>query len=94
MNPRSARLVVPAMPSNNLDWYRFIRFLLDAGADERLSPDKLIPAINQTGPKLGRIEEAIYRWYVIPGVTGRPGDAPVAAVVPAREAAAVGPRPG
>jgi mono/diheme cytochrome c family protein len=65
---RSARLVVPAMPSNNLNWYRFIRFLLDAAADERLSPDILIPAINQTGPKLGRIEEAIYRWFVIPSL--------------------------
>jgi hypothetical protein len=61
-----SRLVVAAMPSNNLNWYRFIRFLLDAAADERLSPDILIPAINQTGPKLGRIEEAIYRWFVIP----------------------------
>ena len=38
----------------------------NAGADERLSPDKLIPAINQTGPKLGLIEELIYRWYIIP----------------------------
>jgi mono/diheme cytochrome c family protein len=56
------------MPSNNLNWYRFIRFLLDAAADERLSPDILIPAINQTGPKLGRIEEGIYRWFVIPSL--------------------------
>ena len=45
---------------------RFIRFLLNAGADERMSPDKLIPAINQTGPKLSLIEELIYRWYIIP----------------------------
>jgi mono/diheme cytochrome c family protein len=64
----SARLVVPAMPSNNLDLYRFIRFLLDSAADERLSPDILIPAINRTGPTLGRIEEAIYRWFVIPAL--------------------------
>ena len=35
----------PGMPSNNLDLYRFIRFLLEAGADERLSPDTLIPAM-------------------------------------------------
>ena len=34
---RTARATsLPAMPSNNLDLYRFIRFLLDAGADERL----------------------------------------------------------
>lgn len=63
---RSGRHIIPAMPSNNLDLYRFIRFLLDIGADERLSPDTLIPAINATGPRLGCIEEAVYRYYLIP----------------------------
>jgi hypothetical protein len=58
--------VIPGMPSNNLYLERFIRFLLDAGADERLSPDNLIAEINKTGPKLGIIEQFIYRWYVIP----------------------------
>jgi hypothetical protein len=62
----TVRVTVPGMPSNNLNLYRFIRFLLDAGADERLSPDILIPAINATGPRLGLIEDTIYRWYVIP----------------------------
>ncbi|MGH6835628.1 MAG: cytochrome c [Methylocella sp.] len=61
-----ARLIIPAMPSNNFDMYRFIRFVLDVAADERVSPDILIPAMNQTGPKLGLIEEAIYRYFVIP----------------------------
>jgi len=60
--------LAPPMPSNNLDLYLFIRFLLDSASDERLSPDILIPAINQTGPKLGHIEEAIYRWFVIPAL--------------------------
>jgi mono/diheme cytochrome c family protein len=63
---RSGRHIIPGMPSNNLDLYRFIRFLLDAGGDERLSPDTLISAMNADGPKLGILEEAIYRWYVIP----------------------------
>jgi hypothetical protein len=63
---RTGTHIVPGMPSNNLDLYRFIRFLLDAGADERLSPDTLIPAINATGPRLGFVEDSIYRWYVIP----------------------------
>jgi hypothetical protein len=62
----TGRHVIPAMPSNNLELQTFIRFLLNAGADERLSADKLIPAINETGPKLTTIEESIYRWYVIP----------------------------
>src|SRR5262249_36473461 len=73
---RTVRHIVPGMPSNNLDLYRFIRFLLDAGANERLSADRLIPAMNATGPKLGKFETAIYRYYVIPllreGLIARP----------------------
>ncbi len=60
------RQIIAGMPSNNLDLQRFVRFVLDAGADERLSPNRLIAAINETGPKLGWMEETIYRWYVIP----------------------------
>jgi hypothetical protein len=63
---RTGRHIIPGMPSNNLYLERFIRFLLNAGADERLSPDKLIAEINKTGPKLGPIDEFIYRWYIIP----------------------------
>ena len=67
--PRAAqRVMVPGMPSNNLDLYRFIRFVLDAGADERLSPDKLIPAMQQAGAPLGLIERQVWRYYVIPRV--------------------------
>jgi mono/diheme cytochrome c family protein len=60
------RRIVPGMPSNNLDLHRFVAFLLNFGADERLSPDRLIATINETGPKLGPIEKALYRWYIIP----------------------------
>src|SRR5262249_45405636 len=35
----AARVMVPGMPSNNLNLYGFIRFILDAGVDERLKPD-------------------------------------------------------
>jgi len=63
---RTGRHIVPGMPSNNLDLERFIRFLLDAGADERMSADSLIAAMNTAGPKLSRVEEFIYRWYVVP----------------------------
>jgi mono/diheme cytochrome c family protein len=62
----SGRHIVPGMPSNNLDLHRFVAFLLEAGADERLSPDRLIPAMNETGPRLGLIEKALYRHYIIP----------------------------
>jgi hypothetical protein len=63
---RTGTHIIPGMPSNNLDLYRFITFLLEAGADERLAPDNLIAAINKNGPRLGLVEETLYRWYVIP----------------------------
>ena len=63
-----SRQIIPGMPSNNLDLYRFIIFLLNAGADKRLSPDRLIRAINETGEKLGLFDEALYRFVVIPRV--------------------------
>ena len=40
------------MPSNNLDLYRFIRFLLDAGADERLVAGQADPG-DRTRPAAG-----------------------------------------
>ena len=63
---RTGTQIVPGMPSNNLDLERFIHFLLDAGADERMSADRLLPAMNKTRPRVGLIEELVYRWYVIP----------------------------
>jgi hypothetical protein len=62
------RYLVPAMPSNNLDLYRFFRFLLDAGADERLSPDRLIPAMREAGADIGWLEAKLWRFYIIPRV--------------------------
>ena len=63
-----ARVTVAGMPSNNLDLFRFIRFVLEAGADERLAPDTLIPAMQAAGAKLGLIERQVWRYYVIPRV--------------------------
>jgi hypothetical protein len=62
------RVVVAGMPSNNLDLYRFIRFVLDAGAHERLAPDTLIPAMRAAGAGLGLIERQVWRYNVIPRV--------------------------
>ena len=64
----AARVIVAGMPSNNLDLYRFIRFVLDAGADERLSPDNLIPAMQAAGAHLSWLEQQVWRYYVIPRV--------------------------
>ena len=60
------RVIVRGMPSNNLNLYGFIRFILDAGVDERLKPDKLIPAIQAAGANLGPIEQQVWRHVVIP----------------------------
>jgi len=60
--------IVPGMPSNNLDLYRFIRFILDAGADEKLTPDILLPAMEKTGTRLNPLEQLVWRFYVIPRV--------------------------
>src|SRR5262249_41390775 len=62
------RVVVPGMPSNNLDLYRFIRFVLDAGADERLKPETLIPAMQESGADFSLIERKVWQYYVIPRV--------------------------
>jgi mono/diheme cytochrome c family protein len=62
------RVTVAGMPSNNLDLYRFISFVLSAGADERLGPDTLIPAMQAAGANFSPIERAVWKFYVIPRV--------------------------
>jgi cytochrome c5 len=66
--PNGPTHLVMAMPSNNLDLHRFIRFLLDAGADERLAPEQLIPAMQASGADLNALERLFWRFYVIPQV--------------------------
>jgi len=58
--------VVAGMPSNNLDLYRFIRFILGTAGDERLNADTLIPAMRASGAKLDPVEDLVWRLYVIP----------------------------
>jgi mono/diheme cytochrome c family protein len=62
------RVTVAGMPSNNLDLYRFIRFILDAGVDERLKAETLIPAVQASGADLGFVERKVWQYYVIPRV--------------------------
>ena len=59
---------VAGMPANNFDIYRFIRFVLEAGVDERLRAETLIPAMRQAGAKFGPLERAVWKYYVIPRV--------------------------
>jgi len=61
-------MTVAGMPSNNLNLHRFIRFVLEAGVDERLKAERLIPAMQQAGATFGPIERLIWQYYVIPRV--------------------------
>ena len=62
------RHFVAGMPANNFDIYRFIRFVLDAGVDERLAAEKLIPAMRDAGAQLSSLEKLVWQYYVIPRV--------------------------
>ena len=66
--PDSPPHVVPGMPSNNLNLYRFVRFVLDMAADERLAPDTLIPAMQQAGANFDWIDKLAWRYGVLPRV--------------------------
>ena len=60
--------LVAGMPANNFDIYRFIKFVLDAGVDERLAAETLIPTMQQAGAKFNVFERLVWKFYVIPRV--------------------------
>jgi hypothetical protein len=60
------RHIVPAMPSNNLNFHRFANLILKAAVDERLAPDRLFPAMVAAGAPLGPIDRLIWRFGVLP----------------------------
>ena len=62
------RHLVAGMPANNFDIYRFIRFVLEAGVDERLRAETLIPAMQESGAKFNALEKLVWTYYVIPRV--------------------------
>ncbi len=60
------RAIVAAMPSNNLDFGRFVRMVLKLSVDERLAPARLFPLLEQNGTKLGPIDRLVWRVGVLP----------------------------
>jgi hypothetical protein len=58
--------IVPGMPSNNLDFHRFVRMVLRASTDERLAPDALFPVMRQAGARLDFIDRLAWRAVVLP----------------------------
>jgi hypothetical protein len=60
--------IVAGMPSNNLDFYRLIRTVLAAGADERLAPEHVLPAMRDQGERLGPLQRLFWTYLVLPQV--------------------------
>lgn len=58
--------VVPGMPSNNLDFNRFVAMLLKAAADERLEPRQLFPAVEKAGTRLDWFDRIVWQAGVMP----------------------------
>jgi mono/diheme cytochrome c family protein len=62
------RNMVAGMPANNFNIHGFIRFVLEAGVDERLRAETLIPAMQDAGAKFNALEKLVWTYYVIPRV--------------------------
>ncbi|WP_448951296.1 c-type cytochrome [Labrys neptuniae] len=67
-SPDGPRVIVPAMPSNNLQFERFVRVVLATAVDERMAPDTLVPAAEATGPRFGVVEKFAWRHLVLPAL--------------------------
>ncbi len=57
--------IVPTAPATRLDIQSYFRFLFNAAADPRFTPDYLLPAIRRADP-LDPIDEVLYRFLIIP----------------------------
>ncbi len=64
------RHTVPGMPSNNLDFSAFVRFLFKAVNDNRLTPSTVMAGMKEAGADFGPVDWALYRFYVLPRVIG------------------------
>jgi hypothetical protein len=62
------RRIVLGMPSNNLDFEGFVRFLFDGIEKRRLTPASVMDGMRRAGARFGPVDWALYRFYVIPRV--------------------------
>jgi hypothetical protein len=60
------REIVPGMPSNNLDMYGLVAFVVGLADDPELGPDSLIPAMKKAGAPIDFIDEVVWRFLAIP----------------------------
>ncbi len=60
--------IVAGMPANLFDLYGFITFLLDIADSEKLAPDSMLKAMEQSGTDLGPLDRLFWRYLVLPQV--------------------------
>ena len=60
------RQIILGMPANQFNLQAYLNFLRNAGNDKRFNADTLIPAIKKVDPDFSRVDEVLYRQYVIP----------------------------
>lgn len=60
------RHLVPGMPSNNLDIFRFTAFIVKAAASDRLAAEPLFAAMKRTGNGLNGLDRLFWRMFVVP----------------------------
>jgi mono/diheme cytochrome c family protein len=60
------RQIILGMPANQFNLQAYLNFLRAAGKDKRFNADTLIPAMKKVDPGLSRVDEILYREYVIP----------------------------
>ena len=60
------RRIILGMPANQFNLQAYLNFLRNVGNDPRFKADTLIPAIKKVDPDFSRVDEALYRHYVIP----------------------------
>jgi hypothetical protein len=58
--------IILAMPSNNLDFYGLVAFIVGMADSPQLRPDKLIPEMKKAGASIDWIDKQVWRYYAIP----------------------------
>jgi hypothetical protein len=62
----SEPMIVPGMPSHQLDLQNFFRFVLDCTLDERFTADRVLAEIERAGGSTDFLERFIYRNQLVP----------------------------
>lgn len=66
LNPHTKPTIVLGMPANKLRLQEFFEFVVNATLDPRFTPDNIIGHINKTSDPLSPLDEALYRYVLIP----------------------------